>query len=149
MRSYLHLTASGFDVLIETDRVREVMALTPADHCGEAGAFRAWRGDVLPVIDLGRALGHTGGTREASIVCDSPESGRVFVDVDRVGKVMRLEDEDFRRLPPLPSRVAAAFDGLVAAADGGRGLLRLRGNADILSPATASSPDSGEEMLPP
>ena len=41
MRSYLHLTAGVYDILIDTDRVREVMGLI-GEHI--TAGLRSWRG---------------------------------------------------------------------------------------------------------
>ena len=122
MRSYLHLTAGVYDILIDTDRVREVMGLI-GEHI--TAGLRSWRGDSLRVIDLAAAVGESTIPRRSAVVFDGGEDGLMFLDVDSIGKVMRLEEEDFRELPPLPDRVENSFDGVVFMPGSDRGLLRL------------------------
>jgi chemotaxis signal transduction protein len=123
MRSYLHLTAGVYDVLIDTDRVREVMALV-GDHV--TSGWRSWRGDSLQVVDLAAAFGGKMSARASAVVFDGGDDGLIYLDVDSIGKVMRLEEEEFRVLPPLPDRVEESFDGVAFVPDSTRGLLRLR-----------------------
>lgn len=122
MRSYLHLTAGAYNVLIDTDRVREVMGLGGA-HI--TAGLRSWRGESLKVVDLAAAFGDATIPRGSAVVFDGGDEGLMFLDVDSIGKVMRLEEDDFSELPPLPDLVEKSFDGVAFMPGSDRGLLRL------------------------
>lgn len=129
MGAYLQVKAAGYTLLVHSEEIRDVMTNQREDSVAGCPGHRLWRGQTLPTIDLPEALGGGVGSRPMALVLDAADHGTFILDVDDAGPMLRLEDTAFRPLPPLPSALARAFDGLLVTDDRRAGLLRVRRGA--------------------
>lgn len=137
MATYVHIVVGSYDILVDAQSVLEV---APYQDSGDSGGCRTWRSEALPVVNGVRLLG---GVSEmppgASIVFAGDDGSRFFLDVGTVKGIRRVEDREFRPLPPLPEVVGQIFDGIVLEQEGRLGL-RLRGGGDLLAHAGRREP---------
>ena len=129
MSAYLQVKAAEYTLLIDSGDIRDVMTNRDGNAVIECPGHRVWRGQTLPVIDFSEMLGADTAPRPVAVVLEDPDHGVVVLDVDSAGPMLRLENALFRPLPPLPSILGQAFDGLLVEGDGRAGVLRLRRGA--------------------
>jgi hypothetical protein len=139
MGAYLQIRAAGYTLLVDSAHVRDVMANRGENNDGDRNdsgsippvspGHRIWRGQALPTLDLPEALGGSRTPRPVALVLGDAGEAAIILDVDGAGPLHRLEDADFRRLPPLPSAAERTFDALLVTGDGQAGMLRLRRGA--------------------
>ncbi len=90
---------------VPVERVREVLRMrdiTPVPHTPEfVLGVTSLRGKVLPVVDIGKRLGVSPGTRDdrSRIVVVSMENEETGMLVDRMTGVVRIPAEAFRPAP--------------------------------------------------
>jgi purine-binding chemotaxis protein CheW len=154
---------SGEDFAVDIMRVQEIippLALTPVPEAPGhvAGLFRL-RGDVVPVIDLGRRLGlpASAPTRRAKYVVVKVAGRLLGLMVDEVCEVLRLAREELRPSPAVASArgthlFLGVCDGELGAARGGRrggaGRLRLLLNVKaLLEPTPGPDVESARSLL--
>ena len=133
MKTYLHVIADRYHLLLDATVVHEVVTEGVASGTGE---HAEWRGRVLPVVDTRRLLeAHDTGTRDtgtrnehAAVVYGLDHAGELplFLKVDAVCGLRRLDEGDFFYLPPVPAQTASLFDRVHLDATTGTGLYRCR-----------------------
>ncbi len=154
---------SGEDFAVDIMRVREIIPPVPLTPVPEAprhvaGVFRL-RGEVIPVVDLGRRLGlkPVEPTRRAKYVVVKVAGRLLGLMVDEVCEVLRLDREELR---PAPAAIDGKGSRLVlgvcdgergpvrAGRRGGAGRLRLLLNVKaLLDPAGGDGAELSRELL--
>lgn len=127
MKTYLHVVAHRYHLLLDATVVHEVVSegLTSG-----GGAHIEWRGRILPVIDTRRLLNGTHEVPEATVAVvyglDHAGESPLFLKVDAVCGLRRLDEGHFFYLPPVPAQTAALFDRVHLDTNTGTGLYRCR-----------------------
>lgn len=121
MAHYLLVEEGPHRILIPTAGVIEARGAPAAAAAGH----RPWRDSSLPVTDAAELL-NLPPRRPGNAVILGQGERRCFLDVERVIGQRVIDETAFQRLPPLPTAVAALFDGAVPDGDGPLCLLRLR-----------------------
>lgn len=125
MSDYLHIHCGPHQLLLDAGHVVEVAA-RGAD-AARIGERRAWRDRQLPALDLARFLGVAAGERRQQIVISEhrrTDTGDRVLDVDRVERLVNVENREFADISDISRELAAFVDGVWR--DGDRCLLRIR-----------------------
>lgn len=111
---YLQLRAGPMLVLLEAGGVHEVLE---SGWQGQARDQAQWRGQVLPVIRLGRFFGFDDAGGDAGVVCSvGPDEPALLLAADAVLGLQAIDAQEWKRLPALPARIGHFFDAAFAGA---------------------------------
>lgn len=122
---YLQLRAGPMLVLLEAGGVHEVLE---SGWQGQARDQAQWRGQVLPVIGLGRFFGFDDARGDAGVVYSvGPGEPALLFSADAVLGLHSIDAQEWKRLPGLPARVGHFFDAAFAGAGQQSLSYRLRG----------------------
>lgn len=144
MKGFLRIAIACYDVLLDVDGVQEVLELED-----NAATHRDWRDRLLACIDAYALMGLVsddpgaevaqrqadGVTRRVGVVYQAADEAAlpVILAVDRIVRLLYLDETDFLPLPAVPLRVLALFDAIYPDPVSGVQVYRLRRPLDALA----------------
>jgi chemotaxis signal transduction protein len=140
MTRFLVFAIEPYRLMVEAVRVRELWGRDGAPRPG-GGGHVAWRGRMVPRIDLASLLGRPSLLPDSEGAVDvvygegddlmygasgaAGDGGLVIFSADRVLGLLTLAESDLQPLPPLPLGLTALFSGLFLDPATRRGVLWL------------------------
>lgn len=121
MKSFLYVMVADVPMLIAGEAVFEIKTLAEMELFAGSNGGRAvdhvdWRNQVLHAVYARHLLGlppsesPEGG---AGIVYrSSPEDSPIFLLVDEVKRILKLDAEEFKPLPSVPEKMRSLFDAI-------------------------------------
>jgi len=133
MKSFLYVMVEDVPMLMDSDAVYEVMPLSKDREKGEydvASGYLDWRNQLLPIVNarelLELPLARTNRKGAGVVYCAMPEQPPIFLIVDEIVRMIKLELDAFVPLPQVPNRIRDLFDLIYIDNAEGRQAYRFR-----------------------